>query len=154
MSSAVTLLCPMRIYCKALDAIRASCNADIDVEGSEEAWERVTLRFTSGTMVLTSLVRQVPGDKFSTLVLSMYNFFRTIDTDAERNKKYVLGRIENVAMMIGVVAEPEFSDTDARLDCLWSLAEQVDAVIFNGDSMLNLAGERIMSRSGEHDVLL
>lgn len=154
MSSAVALLCPKRAYSKALDAMRESCNADIGLEGSEEAWERVTLRFPSGTMVLTSLVRQVPGDKFSKLVLSMHNFFRTVKTDAECNKNYVLARIENVEMMIGVVAEPELSDTDARLDCLWRLAEQIDAVIFNGDSMLNLAGERIISRSGEHDVLL
>lgn len=154
MSSAVTLLCPKRASCKALDAIRESCNADIDLEGSEDAWERVTLRFQSGTMVLTSLVRQVPGDKFSKLVLSMHNFFRTVDTDAERNKRYVMRRVENVEMIIGVVAEPEFSETDARLDCMWKIAEQVDAIVFNGDSMLNLAGERIISRSGEHDVLL
>jgi hypothetical protein len=105
-------------------------------------------------MLLTSLVQHEPGDRFSTLVLGMYNFFRTIDTDAQGNKRYVLDRVGNAELMIGVVADPECSETDPRLDCLWAVTEALDAVVFNGDAMLNLEGNRILSRNGEHDVLM
>lgn len=153
MSSTVTLLCPERAYGKAVDVVR-SFNLDFDVVGARNKWERLTLCFAAGTMELTSLVRTAPGDKFSKLVLSMHNFFRTVDTDAEPNKKYVLGRVDSVQMMIGVVADPEFSETDVRLGCILKLAEQLDAVIFNGDAMLTFEVERIMSQSGEHDLLM
>jgi hypothetical protein len=126
----------------------------MDLEGSEPEWQRITLHFPEGSMTLTSLIRHEPGDKFSKLVLSMHNFFQTVDTHEEANKREVLRRVETAQMMIGVVTDPELSETDARLDCLWRLAEAVDGVLFNGDAMLNLQGERILSRSGEHDILM
>src|SRR5262245_32858346 len=88
MLSSVTLLCPTRAHRKAVD-ICAACAVDLDLEGSEEAWDRLILGFPTGTMVLTSLVRRAPGDRFSKLVLSMHNFLRTIATDAQRNKEFV-----------------------------------------------------------------
>lgn len=124
------------------------------LDGIEENWDRLILRFSEGEMFLTSLVRRIPGDSFSKLVLSMHNFFRMAETDATSNKNFVLGRIQNAKMMIGVVADPEFSEMDERLDCLWRIAEQLDAVIFNGDAMLNLQGQRIMTEIGDHDILI
>ena len=82
----------------------------------------------------------------------MHNFFRTIETSAVSNKNFVLSRVENAKMMIGVVAEPEFLESDPRLDCLWKIAEKLDAVIFNGQAMLNLEGENIIMKDGQHDI--
>src|SRR5688572_11162878 len=125
MASALTIMSSETAHQKALDALR-SCGVEIHVEGPEPEWERIALQFPEGTMTLSSLIRHRPGDKFSKLVLSMHNFFRTVDTDAEANKREVLRRVETVKMMIGVVAVPAFSESDSRLGCLWRVVEAVD----------------------------
>jgi hypothetical protein len=146
------MVCPERGYRNVLNAVRSCHDVQLTVEGNDETWDRLVLHFPTGTMVLTSMVRHAPGDKFSKLVLSMHNFFRTVETSAMSNKNVVLSRVENAKMMIGVIAEPEFSESDLRPDCLWRIAEQLDAVIFNGQAMLNLNGERIMAKDGQYDV--
>jgi hypothetical protein len=150
--SALTAVCPEKGYRKVLDAIRSFPTAKVTLEGTEDTWDRLILMFPVGTMILTSMVRHAPGDRFSKLVLSMHNFFRTVEATATANKDLVLSRVKGAEMMIGVVAEPEFRDIDIRLECLWRIVEKLDAIIFNGEAMLNLRGERIMTRSGEHDV--
>jgi hypothetical protein len=145
-------VCPEKGYGKVLDAVRSFQAVNVTLEGNEESWDRLVLVVPAGTIVLTSLVRHAPGDKFSKLVLSMHNFFRTIETSAESNKNFVLSRVENAKMMLGVVADPSFSEGDTRLDYLWRIAEELDAVIFNGQAMLNLEGKRIIAKDGQHDV--
>lgn len=154
MASAATVVCSEIAYSKIVGASHSCHPMHITLEGDAETWSRMILSFADGELVLTSLVRRAPGDKFSKLVLSMHNLFRTANTDAVANKTFVLKRIENATMMIGVVATPEFSDVDSRLDCLWRIAEEVDAVVFNGEAILNLRGQRIMSRNGEHDLVM
>jgi hypothetical protein len=57
-------------------------------------------------------------------------------------------------MMIGVVADPEFSENDSRLDILWHIAECMDALIFNGDAILDSQGQRILDHTGNFDVVV
>lgn len=154
MASALTIVCPEMGYRTVADVSRTCRPHGFALEGEAELWDRLTLRFTEGDLVLSSLVRQNPGDRFSKLVLSMHNFFRTVDTDATANQKFVLGQIENAKLMIGVVATPEFASVDSRLDCLWRISEALNAVIFNGDAILDLHGQCILSKAGEYDVLL
>jgi hypothetical protein len=70
------------------------------------------------------------------------------------NQNYVLSRIADVEMMIGVVADPKFAKADSRLDILWKIADCMDAVIFNGDAILDLQGQRILDHKGEFDVIV
>jgi hypothetical protein len=105
-------------------------------------------------LTLSSLIQDQPGDKFSRLVLSMHNYFRSVETDAMSNKSRVLTRIENLEMMIGVVAEPEFVEDDSRFRILWRIAECMDALIFNGNAILDLHGQRILDRDGRFDVVV
>ena len=84
----------------------------------------------------------------------MHNFFRTVETAAASNKSHVLARIESVKMMIGVIAEPDLVDGDIRFGCLWAVAKRLDAWVFNGDSILDLHGQRVMSRNGDYDVVI
>lgn len=152
MVSSLTVVCPEKDYRKVFVAVRSFPAAQVTLEGNEELWDRIVLGFPTGTMVLASMVRHMPGDRFSKLALSMHNFFCRVKTSAVSNKNFVLSRVENAKMMIGVVAEPEFSESDTRLDSLWRIAEELDAVIFNGQAMLNLEGERIIAKDGQHDV--
>jgi hypothetical protein len=154
MTSACTILCPAINYAKVLEAIRLTSDGEISLDGTNEKWGRITVMLPSKQVTLTSLVREMPGDKFSKLVLSMHNFFRTIETPAASNKRYVLSRIADVQMMIGVVAEPQFLEDDSRFDILWGVAEWNSALIFNGEAILDLQGRRILDCNGEFDVLV
>src|SRR5262249_1730925 len=137
---------------RVLNAVRSCKDAEVFLDGDENRWDKLVLCFSSGKMVLTSLVRHVPGDRFSTVVLSMHNFFRRVNTTGVDNKERLLESIANAQMLIGFVADPVFSENDSRLDCLWTISEKLDALIFNGEAMLNSKGERVMTEDGHYDV--
>jgi hypothetical protein len=152
MTSTLTIVCPDVRSCEIVTALRSFGHHDVP-EIAEPAGGSFTLHFGRGTLKLSCLIQLQPGDAFSKLVLGMYNYFRKLPTrEGDRNKRYVLDRIGNAAMMIGIVAEPHFEIDDMRLDCIWKIAEAVDGVIFNGDAILNLKGERILSNGGNRDV--
>lgn len=151
MNSAVTLVCPETAYQKVLATVH-TFDSQVSLQSNDESWDQIVLNFATGTMVLTSMIRQGSGDKFSKLILSLHNFFRTINTIAHSNKDLVLSRVANARMLIGVVAEPEFRAPDARLECLARIADELDALIFDGQAMLNAKGERIIAKNGQHDI--
>jgi hypothetical protein len=154
MISACTILCPTIDYGKVLDAIKSATEGELSLEGTRDKWNRITVAHSGKQITFSGLVRLQPQDKFSKLVLSMYSFFNMVETDVVSNKDYVLSRIADVEMMIGVVADPKFAKADSRLDILWKIADCMDAVIFNGDAILDLQGQRILDHKGEFDVIV
>jgi hypothetical protein len=64
----------------------------------------------------------------------------------------VLDKIANAQMLIGVVGEPEFIEEDGHFDCIWSISEELHAVVFSGEAMLDCTGRRLLSESGDYDV--
>jgi hypothetical protein len=154
MTSACTILCPTIDYGKVLDAIESATEGELSLEGARDKWTRITVAHSGKQIAFSGLVRRRPQDKFSKIVLSMYNFFNMVETDLVSNRDYALSRIADVEMMIGVVADPEFAMEDSRLDILWKIAECMDAVIFNGDALLDLHGQRILDQNGDFDVVV
>ena len=154
MSSAFTILCPRVDYTAAWNSIHAFQTIEKSNDGDSGRWERISVTFSEGVIDFNSLVRQEPGDKFSKLILSMHNFFRIVKTDSIKNKEYVLDRILATKMMLGVVGVPHFLETYTRLACAWSVDQNLGSIIFNGDAMLDLDGERILTGNGEADVVL
>jgi hypothetical protein len=154
MTSACTILCPTIDFGKVSDAIRSATAGELSIEGTRESWTRITVVRSGKQITFSGLVQLQPGDKFARTVLSMHNYFFEVKTDLESNQKFVLNRIANVEMMIGVVADPEFADDDGRLDILWRIAECMDALIFNGDAILDLQGQQILDQNGKFDVVV
>jgi hypothetical protein len=154
MTSACTILCPTIDYSKVLDAIESATEGELSLEGTRGKWTRITVAHSGKQIFFSGLVQLQPQDKFSKLVLSMYSFFNMVETDMVSNKDYVLSRIADVEMMIGVVADPAFAKEDSRLDIVWKIAECMDAVIFNGDAILDLQGQRILDVKGNFDIVV
>lgn len=84
----------------------------------------------------------------------MLNYFDPVETALEGTKATILAVIGKVAMMIGVVADPEFSESDRRLDLLWDIVESTGALVFNGDAILDSQGNRVLDHSGDCDVIV
>lgn len=154
MTSACTILCPTIDYGKVLDAIESATDGGLSLEGTKDKWTRIIVAHSGKQITFSGLVQLQPQDKFSRLVLSMHSFFRMVETDMVPNQDYVLSRIADAEMLIGVVADPEFVMGDSRLDILWKIAECMDSVIFNGDAILNLHGQRILDHHGDFDVVV
>jgi hypothetical protein len=154
MTSACTILCPTIDYGKVLDAIQSSTVGEVSLQGTRENWTRISAVDSGREIRFSGLVQVQPGDKFSRTVLSMHNYFRTVTTDVVSNQRYVLSRIANVQMMIGVVADPKFAKEDRRFDILWRIAECMDALVFNGNAILDLQGQRILDHERKVDVVV
>ncbi len=84
----------------------------------------------------------------------MHNFFRQIETPAVANRSFVLNRVADAEMLIGVIVEPEFREEDKHFDCVWSLAERLNAIVFSGQAMLNAQGAGLLTQTGETDIVL
>lgn len=153
MASKLCIVCSEAVYTDVLAAVHRLPVNEFDFSGNEKQWKSIALTFPVGSIRLTSMTRVLPGDRFSKLILSMHNFFRAVETDAVSKKTAVLSRVALAKMLIGVVAEPEFVQDDKRLEYLWTIAEEIDARLFNGHAMLDSHGRRILSKDGEYDVL-
>jgi hypothetical protein len=150
MSFACTLVSPIRGYAEALEAIRGSNLGELAIQGDLRTWKRIEIQILGGVLAFTSLVRKKPGDKFSKLTLSMHSFFRNVETDATGSKEFVLKRIADAEMFIGVVAND--LREEGSLDCIWAVAECLNAIVFSGEAMLNARGERLLDQTGMSDV--
>lgn len=154
MSSACTLICPSKRFSEAINAISVVFQDNYDVQGETQSWRRIEVRLPQSLIAFTSLIREKPGDQFSKIILSMHNFFRQIKTTAKANKQFVLSRVVNAEMLIGVIAEPAFIEKDKHFDCIWTLADRLDAIVFSGEAMLDAQGVRLLSQTGEADFIL
>lgn len=100
-----------------------------------------------------SLKKQVEaGDDFSGMILGTWNFFRDIETKHESLQKDLLNRILFSNTAIGIAANPEFTETDKRLDFVFGLAEQFDGIIFNGSEMIDKKGRLILDQAGNSEL--
>ena len=158
MTPRCTVICPSRGFADTIAALERTCRlGDVMkyvVDGEATDWERIVVNAAGDGLTLTSMIRTEPGDKFSRLVLSMDNFFRTVRVRAASNHQYAMSRIQHAELMIGVVAKPDFRDDDPRQEALHAIAETLDAVIFDGTSLLTPRGERILSKDGSYDTIV
>ncbi len=154
MGSACTLVCPIEAYSDVFATLENSSTSELIVQGRPDSWKQIEIRSPGSLIAFTSLVREKPGDEYSKLILSMHNFFRRIGTEANKNQRFVLECIANAKMLIGVVAEPAFSEDDWHFNCIWPIAEHLNAIVFSGEAMLNAKGERLLDKIGEADITI
>jgi hypothetical protein len=84
--------------------------------------------------------------------LGAHNYFRIIKTAQVAEQKRLLHIIARVEWAIGVIAEPEYTETDTRLDLVFDIAAHLDAVIFNGSGMIGKDGLMILDADGSSEV--
>lgn len=145
-----TILCPtddprqvVKFVCEL-----AQAGATIDILGDDSNWSKIEIRTSDSTLTLSRQVRLEPGDAFSKMVLGMHNYFWQVNTSAVAIKQEVLDRIEHVALAIGVVAEPEFNESDGHYDYLFGIAKTLEAVIWTGSGVINAEGKMILDGDG------
>lgn len=149
-----TILCPIDEPKQVIDALRDLVQEDavIRMTGKDSEWTKIKIKTESASLTLNRLVRDKAGDSFSKMVLGMHNYFRQIKTKAKSTQKDVLSRVENMAMAIGVVAEPEFVAEERHYDYIFGVAAALDAIIWTGNGVINADGKLILDEDGDSEV--
>jgi hypothetical protein len=123
-----------------------------DLAGAEEKWEQIVISTTEGKIIFNSRQRKRPGDDFSRMILGAHNYFRNIKTRKVKQRQRILDLLGGCEMAIGVVADPEFTETDSRLDLVFAIVRRLDAMIFNGSGMIDKDGAMILDSDGSSEV--
>jgi len=132
------------MYKQVVDIVRAVGRGNLQVAGPEDGWEKLVLEGQAGTLTLSPMVRQVPDDEFSRLVMGMYGFFQSAETDQVEVKQAVLDTVSEAEMFIGVVAEPTFCEEDGHSACVLAIVAAVEGMLFDGETMIGGDGNRIL----------
>jgi hypothetical protein len=149
-----TILCPtdepQQVVAVLRDLIHDA--AEIRVTGKESNWSKIVVKTPAASLTLNRQVRVKPGDSFSKMVLGMLNYFDHVKTSAKAIKKDVLNRVTNMALAIGVVAEPVFVEEDRHYDCIFGIAAALNAIVWTGSGVINAEGKMLLDGEGSCEV--
>jgi hypothetical protein len=149
-----TILCPtdepQRVLALLRDLIQD--DADVRVTGNESNWSKIEVKTRAASLTLNRQIRVKPGDSFSRMVLGMLNYFNHVKTSANAIKKDVIDRVENVALAVGVVAEPVFVEESRHYDCIFAIAAALNAIIWTGSGVINAEGKMLLDGEGNCEV--
>lgn len=139
--------CNCTVYCKdsCVEYVATALRelfSDVEIVVSEGG-TRITVETESGSLALTLLVFREPGDKFAKLRLSTYMFFSRRGGN-EQTKQHLLDHLESSEMIIGIVARPALDSDQRFTQAVFSLAIELDGLIFTGSEMVDATGATIM----------
>jgi hypothetical protein len=149
-----TILCPTDEPRQVLAVLRdmLQAGADIRVSGKDADWSKIEIKTLAASLTLNRQIQHEPGDRFSKMVLGMHNYFRQVKAPMEATQRDVLNRVANMAMAIGVVAEPEFVEQARHYDCIFGVAAALNAIIWTGSGVINAEGKMILDGDGNSEV--
>jgi hypothetical protein len=149
-----TILCPADEPARVVTVVRESIGSRglITVDGDVEDWSSVTVGHGDVSLTLNRLVFGAPGDEFSRMQRGMWVYFDAVKTPHSSIKSDLLERVENFALAIGVVAEPSFVEDSGHFDCIFGLADALNAVVWNGSGLLDAEGNMILDGEGLSEV--
>jgi|GEM_PF-6347205 len=149
-----TILCPTDEPARILSSVRRLLDGlgHVTVEGANEDWSSLTIEGDGATLTLNRLVFKQPGDEFGRLKGGMWSYFDDVETEHDAIKSMVLEKVGDLMLAIGVVAEPSFDEKAGHFDCIFGLAEELDAIIWNGSGVLNADGGTILDSAGNSDL--
>jgi hypothetical protein len=147
------------IYCETDDPQRIIELAGTKIDKGNictdsEIWKTLSIKTANSNIRFTRLIREVAGDSFCQLILSTYNKFRIITTQAVNEQKNLLEMISRCQLIIGVVVEPKFDETSNHYDLIFEIAKKLEGVILTKDGMINCNGKMIIDYEGNTEINL
>lgn len=147
MSESCTIVSPVKNAKRLIDVLQ-EMGAEVDyLNGDAKDWQSVSVKSDECEIVFNILSREVPGDRFSQLILGMHNFARKLQVVHEQTAANVLKTVADAQMLIGVVATPSFSQNEQHEDYVFEIAKSIGGIVFNGDSFLSADGMPLLSAS-------
>ena len=149
-----TILCPTDEPERVLGFVRQFFDGrgGVTVEGESRNWAAVIIESGDAKLILNRRVFDRPGDEFARMRSGMWSFFNQIQTEHAAIKTSVLARVEEYALAIGVVAEPNFDEDAGHFEGIFGLAAELDAIVWNGNGVLDAEGSMILDGDGDSEI--
>jgi hypothetical protein len=149
-----TILCaadePQRVVALVRELVGRRGN--VSVRGKVANWSSITVRGAGASLVLNRRVFRKQADEFSKMRNCMWVYFESVKTKRKKIKADVLRRVEEHALAVGVVAEPEFVEEAGHNDFIFGLAAALGAIIWDGSGVLNAEGQLLLDSEGNCEV--
>lgn len=97
------------------------------------------------------LIRKQGGDKVSKILISAFNRFRRIETDATFNKEFIQQHLSESNSSISIKSSTEYSDFSYKF--ILQFVNELEGLIFTGSSMLDDMGALVLGDDGAYSVL-
>lgn len=155
MADNCTILCPNDDSHRVEALVRnfIGKGASIKLSMEIDTWSSITATHDDYKLTFNRLVHVTGGDKFSNLLLGMISYFENVDTLHSKIKANVLNLVEHMRLAIGVVAEPGFVESNGHYDCIFALAESLNAIIWNGCAVIDANGKTILDGDGTSETV-
>ncbi len=141
-----TLFCAKKDHQLAAEIIKLIFPpAAITVTGQEHNWQRMAVRAENKSLLMHSRVPVKPSDDFSRVIRVTLDYFIPLPTGHLAHKEKILRTVGACQMIIGVMAQPAFDEEAGHYDCIFGLARGLQALIFNGISMIDPAGNVLLT---------
>lgn len=147
-----TIVCPEIDHEAFLEGLTEVGPGPPLVVGDHARWHSIELEFPSSRLRFTSLTEAEVRDKFDRTSLGLSNFFRIIQGGPERIREFLIHAALAAPWLIGVVADPGFSDDEGHFDCLFAMTAWLPALIFNGSGMLDPTGHLLLDAEGNSEA--
>ena len=142
------------IYCTegdvpTIQAVIEHCFPGSKAKATSRNNSQITLKGQGGgTLKLTFMRYRKRGDAFCGLQLSTSNFVRN-RTKGQAKIREALGRkFQACGVIIGVVAEPDFEGDERFTELCYTLAANLDGVMFDGSDFFDAEG-KVLARAKE-----
>jgi hypothetical protein len=149
-----TILCPTDEPERVLTLVETLIGnrGSIAVEGESQDWSTIAIRAGGFSLVLNRRVFQQTGDEFARMQAGMSAFFEQVETPHAAIKADVLERVDQFVLAIGVVGEPGFDEEAGHYECIFGLAGALDAIVWNGNGVVDAEGNMILDSEGNSEV--
>lgn len=148
------------LYCldnnpeKVLDSVRTLVkHHQLEIEGDETDWKAFRYQSSKVTMIINRLQGTSAGDSFSELVENTYSFVNSIESSNQGNKTELLQHINASIQILAVEVDTEETDCfdEDCEDILFTIAENLNGVLFTGNEFLNIKGGLVLDVEGHSD---
>jgi hypothetical protein len=149
-----TILCPADEPERVVALVRELVGDEdrVVLSGTPADWSSIKINNLGASLVLNRRVFRENGDAFSKMLNGMWVYFDSVKTEHNEIKADVQRRIEEHVLAIGVVAEPVFVEEAGHYDCIFGLATAFDALIWNGNGVINSSGELLLGGDGNTEL--
>jgi hypothetical protein len=121
-------------------------------EGAPENWAAAVFACGKSSIRVVRTVRLQPGDKVSKTLLGLTNWLERVAVRHPYATSLAVKRVLQTSCMMGLTGTPEFSEELGHFDAIFSLAEALDALIWNGSALLLPDGDILIDVGGETEV--
>jgi hypothetical protein len=151
MAENFTLYLPEAAHEPVASIVRELAPEGVTIDGEAHAWHSITIRRTNSRLRLSAVVFQTPQDSFSRLILGTASYLSGVVTDDPARKEALIRSVSRCKMLVGVVADPAFSEDEGDFALISSITDELGGMIFNGSGMLDADGRTLLDADGTYD---